>query len=91
MILFGDRYVSFIEQQITLQREDFQARLADKDAEIRRLRGELAGARMVVPAVGKRLAPIPMVELPQGPLDWAGELNQMLKEEEEKSDGVPSE
>ena len=83
--------------QIQQQRCDFLVVIASKDVEIRRLRAELQSRDV-------RMEPEP-VERPHpersitefqpsqgyGPLDWQGELAQMLKEEEEKPDGIPSE
>jgi len=78
--------------ELKQQREDFQERLREKDAEIRRLRAELGskGVRMEAPEP-KRL-PVMYVDptkagIYTAPLDWQGELNQMLKEEE---DGIRS-
>ena len=74
--------------EVAQMRADHLRELSSKDAEIRRLRAEL-GARMVAPTVQpKQVWTEPTVDAPQ---DWQGELTQLLKEEEEKPDGVPSE
>jgi hypothetical protein len=74
--------------ELKQQREDFQERLREKDAEIRRLRAELGskGVRMEAPVIPQR--PIVVHDGKyayddNAPLDWQGELDQMLKEEED--------
>jgi hypothetical protein len=82
--------------QIQQQRCDFLVVIAGKDVEIRRLRAELQSrdVRMETDSVTKAqsVRPLPFVgdasEKTSGPLDWQGELAQMLKEEEEKPDGI---
>lgn len=88
----SNRHISFCENQMRVQREDFLDRLREKDAEIRRLRVELAtrgdrisadALKVVQPAM--RGEPVVTATIP---MDWQGELNQMLHEEEESTDGV---
>jgi hypothetical protein len=77
--------------ELKQQREDFLERLREKDAEIRRLRAELGskGVRMEAPVAQPKNRVDMLVEAQGtgGPLDWQGELDQMLKEEE---DGIRS-
>ena len=82
--------------QIQQQRCDFLVVIASKDVEIRRLRAELQsrGVRMVAEESVKHTTFVGGQEKDirdVGPLDWQGELAHMLKEEEEKPDGIPSE
>ena len=76
-------------------REDFECRLREKDTEIKRLRAE-AVSRSVMMAAQAEEKPRSLRAFtePQAtqqpissePTDWQGELNKMLKEEEEKDD-----
>ena len=66
--------------------DSYRERLADKDAQIRLLRVELARARNERLPVFEMPKAAPVVELartPELPLDWPGELAKMLKEEED--------
>jgi hypothetical protein len=88
------KLIPFLEDELKRERQEHKEHLAEKDARIRELRLELADVKAendrmrAAPAVfvrgdaAKRPALIPVVELP---LDWNGELQRMLKEEE---DGV---
>lgn len=87
----SNRHISFCENQMRVQREDFLERLREKDAEIRRLRVELATRGDRISAYALKTVQPSMrepVKADPSPMDWQGELNQMLHEEEESTDGV---
>jgi hypothetical protein len=98
MIFATKGYIEFCERQIQQQREDFLERLREKDSEIRRLRAELAGRARIEPetmamtgsqaAAALRKQSAEVVQFPQGPQDWQGELSELLKDQEEKVDGI---
>lgn len=83
-------YRTHLENELKQQRSDFEKALAEKNLQIRLLRGELAAAKAGIAA---------SFESPQrplqesfdkypaksfvGPQDWQGELNKMLQEEED--------
>ena len=107
--LTSSRYISSLELIHREQREDCLARLADKDAQLKTLRLELALAKdenekmrlVLMPlgsAAGKTFtakfghlanahsdrAVVSHEKTSRStPLDWQGELNQMLQEEED--------
>ena len=115
--LTSSRYISSLERIHAEQREDCVARLADKDAQIKALRLELALVKnenekmrlVLMPlgsAAGKTFAAkfgaaangqsdrsfVAMGSAREKaarstPLDWQGELNQMLQEEEDGIQG----
>ncbi len=87
----SSRYIGVLEDLLKQRREDYREVLAERNAEIRRLRAEL-GSRGVTmettigPGAALKASALLDPEL-DGPPDWSHELNQMLKEEE---DGIRS-
>ena len=88
----ANRHISFCENQMRIQREDFLERLREKDAEIRRLRVSLAARsdRIAASEDANAVAlpktqPVPVIPY-DGPLDWQGELSKMLDNDEESDD-----
>lgn len=70
-----------------------KTQIAEKDTEIRRLRAELASAKMVPqPKITEEVVAQfhDNLEgaLSTGQLDWQGELNSLIQEEQEKADGL---
>jgi hypothetical protein len=94
--LTASRFIQSLETRIHEQRQDFTERLADKDAQIKQLRIDLATMKMerdrasaALPQ-GLNLAPRPAPPvLPAftGPDSWDAELNR-LYEEQEKANGT---
>ena len=91
-VLTASRYCASLEQRLQEQRQDFTERLGDKDARIKELRTELAGAKLesdrmrsmhygIPPALDRPGKP-PVVPEFDGPLDWNAELQRMIQEEE---------
>lgn len=84
-------YRTHLERELKQQREDFAERLAEKNLQIRMLRGELALAKSERGALAIVEPQRPLQEsfdkYPArsfvGPQDWQGELNKMLQEEED--------
>ena len=83
-------YRTHLENELKQQRADFETRLAEKNLQIRVLRSELAAAKAVQVepppdslAAAVRTFQDKMSETTQGPQDWQGELNKLLKEEED--------
>ena len=64
------------------QNANYRERLIEKDAEIRRLRAELVsrGTMNAVEPARPRITEVPVLD---ASLDWQGELNKMLQEEDE--------
>jgi hypothetical protein len=90
--LTSSRYVGWLEKFHVEQRDDFQVRIAEKDARIRELRIELGEVKaendrmklVLMPALSLRTPPVKKVmEMPLPPLDWQGELQEMLKGEKD--------
>lgn len=102
MIFASTRYVEQVELRERELRTDYENRLRDKDSEIRRLRAELAGKGLRAIADMERLESqttekdvnkfhrnMEAILHPGGmPLDWQGELSELLKEEEGKDNGI---
>ncbi len=95
---------TYLVKAIQTQREDFLLQLAAKDTEIRRLRAELGSRSVRIEpestdlqkmrrsySSGSSTQSESTTAYNSGPLDWQGELNRMLQEEEEKTDGLRSE
>ena len=89
-------YRTHLEFELRQQHEDFlrlydnqaanyKERIAEKDAEIRRLRAELATGRVVLEPARPRITEVPTM-VPDAPMDWQSELNKMLADEEAKID-----
>ena len=83
-----------LQEQLRQQHEDFlrlydiqnanhRERLIEKDAEIRRLRGELANSRVATMPERPRITDVTPIEASG---DWQDELNKMLAEEETRTD-----
>ena len=85
--LTSSRYLGVLETQLKQQREDFTVRLAEKDAEIRRLRAANVHDRIepvAIPSVQDIVRKDIQRHLDLGvaPLDWQGELSKLMQEEE---------
>lgn len=94
-------YRTHLEAELKQQRADFTERLAEKNLQIRMLRGELAAAKSAKESLPKPVDPSSLAgsvqtfqkqmdQVFQGPQDWQGELTKMLDEEieSEGSNGV---
>lgn len=98
--LTASRYVKWLESRHDEQRGDYERRLAEKRLEIVALKLEYERMRLVLLPFGSQAGadyakkfgpsserkPSEVLEF-RGPIDWPGQLKQMLEEE---SNGVPS-
>lgn len=90
--LTRSRYIESLERSKDEQREDFTARLAEKDRDLRAMRLELAKAKqdaeemrvLLMAAVPRKVQIVPPKSIEDYP-NWDRELQQMLKEEETKN------
>ena len=92
MRLVNSDFIETLQRELVEQRNDYRFTLAQKDAEIRRLRAELVKQDVtMIPETKLNLRPVikHMETVLSGTQqDWATELNKMLSEEE---DGIRSE
>jgi hypothetical protein len=90
MRLVNSDFIETLQRELVEQRNDYRFTLAQKDAEIRRLRAELASVTMEPEPVNAKPAGMvfPVTPPTITSMDWATELNKMLSEEE---DGIRSE
>jgi hypothetical protein len=74
-----------LEVELKQQREDFERQLADKNVQIRMLRGELAAAKAASTYLKPQVETIKLVETkaPVASQDWQADLNKLLQEEED--------
>lgn len=74
-------YRTHLENELKQQRADFETRLAEKNLQIRVLRSELAATKSA------ELPEQPVIPVhtpsPEEILDWQGQLNKLLQEEED--------
>lgn len=102
-LLTASRYCQSLEQRLVEQRQDYETRLAEKDARIKELKTDLAGLklesdrmRLVLMPLGSPSGAIyasqyqrdqnvgrpPLSPAFDGPLDWTGEMQRLIQEED---------
>ena len=84
--LTASRFIESLEARISEQRQLYTQWLAEKDAQIKQLRTEIAAMRQFVPSLMPSLPAVPIVPpvVPDfsGPDDWQAELNKIYHQED---------